>query len=264
MFPILFQIDPIVFYSLWVSLTLGLFIGFLVIYRLTPLRKNKLNFIAQNFLLLFFSALIGARVVFVLVHYNYYLINFTENGIVLGRLLEALFIWDKGLSGWGAIIGFMTALFFLCRSSEENFASWSDIFLPSFILILAFTNFGALLDGRNYGTPTDLPWGITLLNSQFAVPIHPIQGYAAIYCLLIFFVLYSLFRRINQPGTIAWLSIGLYSFFRFLEEFLRGDETITVLEIRLGHIISLIALIIAVTMLTKPYWLAKFKNRKTP
>ena len=222
MFPILLQIGPVTIYSLWIFIALGIFFSLLIVHKLTKLRLVKLAFLSENSLLIFFSGLIMARLVFIIYNFQY----FWEVITIEGHYLEPLFIWDKGLSIWGALLGVFISMFLLTRTAHEDFFAWSDILVVSILFGMTFSDIGAFLDGRNYGNPTELPWGVIMEPSQYAIPIHPVQLYAAIYSLLIGLILFHLFqhRLFKKPGIIALIGLTAYSFLRFLEEFLRGDE----------------------------------------
>jgi phosphatidylglycerol:prolipoprotein diacylglycerol transferase len=224
MYPILLQIGPFTIYSLWVFFAMGLFTSLLIVNKLAKSRLVKLSFLAENSLLIFFCGLILARTVFIIYNFPY----FWDIVVDQGQILEIFYVWDKGLSAWGGLIGVFGSLFLLCRKGKEDFLAWSDILVVSILFGMIFTDIGAFLDGRNYGAPTDLPWGVLVETSQYAIPIHPVQLYAAIYTGLIGLILYSIFNRpeFKISGGITILGGTLYCFFRFLEEFLRGDESI--------------------------------------
>ncbi len=223
MYPILLQVGSITIYSLWVLLALGIFTSLLVVNQLAKSRLTKLSFLAENSLLIFFCGLIMARILFIAYNFDLY----WNDVVIQGNLLDLVYIWDKGLSIWGGLLGIIGSLYLLCRKNKEDFLAWSDILVVSIFFGMIFTNFGAFLDGRNYGSPTDLPWGIIVETSQFAVPIHPVQVYASIYAGLIGLILILLFYRdqFKKSGGITWLGLSLFCLFRFLEEFIRGDES---------------------------------------
>jgi len=223
MYPILLQVGSLTIYSLWVLLALGIFTSLLIVNQLAKSRLTKLSFLAENSLLIFFCGLIMARILFIIYNFNF----FWDDVVNQGHVLDLIYIWDKGLSVWGALIGVLGSLYLLCRKSKEDFLAWSDIIMISIFFGMIFTDIGAFFDGRNYGSPTDLPWGIIVETSQYAVPIHPVQLYAAIYSGLIGLILFLLFSReqFKKSGGITWLGLTLYCFFRFLEEFIRGDES---------------------------------------
>lgn len=223
MFPIILQIGSFTIYSLWLFLAFGVFASLLIVNKLAKSRLNKLSFLAENSLLIFFCGLIFARILFIIYNFG----TFWDLVVVQGHILDIFYIWDKGLSIWGALLGVAVSLFLLCRRHKEDFLSWSDIIMVSIFFGMVFSNIGTFLDGRNYGSPTDLPWGIIVENSQYAVPIHPVQIYAAIYSGLIGLILLLVFNlnHFKKSGGITYLGLTLYCFFRFLEEFIRGDES---------------------------------------
>ncbi len=237
MFPILLQIEPITIYSLWIMLGIGFFASLILINNLVKYRKVKLSFLADNSIVIFFSGLILSRLVFVISNWQYFFADFSFQ-----TMFSFFYIWDKGLSPWGAIAGVYLALYFICKKKNSNFGAWADIFTASIIFAVFFAHLGAFLDGRNYGIPTNLPWGIMIDTSRYAIPIHPTQIYAAIYSLIIGITGLALFNneKFKENGLVSLLIVNVYSIFRFIEEFLRGDETIRLLGLRLPYLLALI------------------------
>lgn len=259
MYPTLIQIGPATLYSLWVFLALGIFLTLLIINKLAKSRLVKLNFLAENSLLIFFCGLIASRILFIIYNFFY----FWER-IVTGNFLELLYIWDKGLSVWGALIGIFLSLFLLGRRAKEDFLAWSDIIIVSMFFGAFIINIGAFLDGRNYGAPTDVPWAVILEASQYAIPIHPVQIYAAIYCAIIGITLYQLFNQnfLKKSGVITLTGVTAYCFFRFLEEFMRGDEANLLFGIiREAQIYSFLGLALGLFLLYR--YFRKYKQEHT-
>lgn len=242
MYPVILQIGPITIFSLWIMIAIGFFAALLVLNKLANKNRLKLNFITDHSLVIFFSGLIFARIAYVLANFNLYFQNPNLNNI-----LRIFYIWDRGLSVWGGILGLTLSLVYFARINNENTLRWLDIFVVSILSALVFGNIGAFLDGINYGRETSLPWGVIIDNSLYTVPIHPTQIYAALYCLLITIVLFNLFNHkiAKNPGQIAIIGSGLYSFFRFLEEFLRGDESNLFFGMREAQICALLGIIIS-------------------
>lgn len=257
MYPILLQIGPVTIFSLWLFVCFGFFISIVIINKLTHFRRVKLNFLANNSLLLFFTGLIFARLFFVALNYPYYLFEASQ-----GNFLEIFYIWDKGLSFWGGLSGLLISLYLLCKRQDEIFNDWTDVLSVSIIFAMAMGSMGAFLDGRNYGIPSDLPWAVLIESSLYAVPIHPVQIYAAIYCLLIGFILYKNFNNsfFKESGVITLMAVSSYSFFRILEEFLRGDEAIHIWIVRLPQILALLAFTASTYFLYRKYQEYKSSN----
>lgn len=252
MYPILVQLGPFTVYSLWVFVAIGFFMSLLMLHRLLQKDRSKLHFLAEHSLMLFFGGLLGARIDFILHNTSYFFGEFSIN-----HLLQILYIWDKGLSFWGAVIGITIVLYLLCRKKKENFLQWLDVIMISVGTGLIFGNIGSFLDGQNYGTETDLPWGVIIESSRFAIPIHPTQIYSAIYTLFITLLLYHLYFHAfgKREGNVTLIGIASYSGLRFIEEFLRGDESYYLLGLREAQIYCLLALIASAVV-----WYFRFKK----
>ncbi len=263
MFPILIQIGPLTIYSLWIFIAIGFFISLLVLTRLIKKSRLKIQFIADNSLIIFFTGLIAARLLFVIRDYKFYFIPFSPE-----NFLQVFYIWDKGLSIWGGIIGTATSLAILSYRAGENTKRWMDVICVSIIIAFVFGNIGTFLDGKNYGNETNLPWGVIMENSIYAVPIHPAQIYASIYCLILFISLYLLFGKNigKKDGNIAIIGMSCYSLLRFLDEFMRGDETNFILGLREGQIYALLGIVTGVILFfvnNRPNTITKTNHENT-
>jgi len=238
LYPILLQLGPVTIYSLWIFIGIGLFAALLIINKLAKKTRLKLQFLADYSLAIFFGGIIMARIFFVGRNYEYYFSDFNLNSF-----LQLFYIWDKGLSVWGGITGILLSLFYFCRKTGENALKWLDVMSVSILGAMSIANVGAFLDGRNYGNATNLPWGVQIENSIYAVPIHPVQIYAAIYCAILTFILMRLFNHkiAKKEGNIAIIAMISYGLFRFLEEFMRGDESNIILGLREAQIYALLA-----------------------
>ena len=240
MYPLLLQLDPITISSLWVLVATGFFVSLIVLFRLLGKDRAGLSFIAEHSLAIFFAGLIGARLIFVIWNYKYFFGSFD-----LGKFMEMFYIWDKKFSFTGGIIGIFLSIYYFCKKAHQNFLKWLDIVSISMLGGIIFGNIGAFLDGSNYGNETSLPWGMVFDSSRFAVPIHPVQIYAAISTAILFLIVYKiLWKKFNkQEGLTGMITIAAYSFLRFIEEFFRGDESNYLFNIRTDQIYALIAFI---------------------
>jgi len=246
MYPFLLEIGQITIYSLWVFTTIGFFAALLITTKLTTKNRLSLKFIADNSLTIFLSGLILARLTYVIYNFK---IFFQE--ISLNSFIHIFYIWDKGLSPWGGILGIYISLIILSKKQKQETLKWLDIITTSILGAMIFANIGTFLDGSNYGKATTMPWGVIIKNSIYTVPIHPTQIYATIYTLIITIILYNLTskRKSKYPGQITLIGIFLYSTSKFIEEFFRGDESNIILGLRETQIYVLITLTISLTIL---------------
>lgn len=245
MHPIIFQTKLLTLHSVWLAIGLAILVSTYTLIKLSDKNGLKIQFLSENSLRIFILIIMTARIVAVIENFSAYFYEVSASTI-----LQLFYIWDKGLSLWGGISGLIIAMFLICKkSTDQNFFKWLDVIIPSIIIGLAIVHTGTFFDGMAYGKPTGLPWGVNFANPavKYAVPIHPTQIYAFIYSTIIVSGLTILsqterIKRIEPAGFIGLLGAIAYLFFRFLEEFLRGDDTYLLLGIRVPQIIIFLLL----------------------
>lgn len=236
MIPILYESGFISIQTLWVFAVIAVLISsYLAIERLKRARANFTLLIEHSTFLLIWS-LIGARVVFFMTHGDTYLPSFD-----LRTFFNFFTIWDQGLSLWGALMGGAITLVYRLRKEEESISKWADALMVPLLLGLSIGTLGAFLGGYSYGEPTNLPWGVLYesFNVKYTVPVHPVQLYEFIAIGLILGAKRFLNKKtkwFEQEGNSALYLAGTYSLTCFLLEFLRGDDTLLILGIRLPQI----------------------------
>jgi phosphatidylglycerol---prolipoprotein diacylglyceryl transferase len=115
-------------------------------------------------------------------------------------------------------------------------ARTGDLFAPAVALGMAVGRWGCFLT-EQIGTPTSLPWGISISPEVAAripncvycaagVRMHPSFIYEIIFHAIMFAWLWRL--RLRAPGDGGLLKIYLlcYALFRFAVEFVRGNEAV--------------------------------------
>jgi phosphatidylglycerol---prolipoprotein diacylglyceryl transferase len=142
-----------------------------------------------------------------------------------------------------AVIGGITvAIVVMCAFAfftRMPFRRTLDALAPSLALGFAIANVGAFAGGANFGTRTNLPWGVTY-SSRLAslwngvplgTPLHPVPVYAALAELCIFALLLTMIARRDKwkirSGEIMGAWLFLHGVTSFVLNFLRGDLTAT-------------------------------------
>ncbi|NYG58128.1 prolipoprotein diacylglyceryltransferase [Nocardioides daedukensis] len=106
-----------------------------------------------------------------------------------------------------------------------------DLFAPAVAIGMAVGRIGCLLTELP-GTPTSMPWGITLdaeaaahTHAPVGVALHPSFVYEIAFHLIAFVLLWAWLRHKDLPPgeTFVWY-VAAYGVFRFLVEFVRGNE----------------------------------------
>lgn len=232
MIPILYESSWISLQTLWVFVVLGLLVSsYLAIQRL---RRERVNFTLliehSSFFLIW--GIIGARLAFFLFHTDAYMPGFD-----LRTLKNFFSIWDQGFSFWGAVFAITLALYYRLKKSEEDLNKWGDALMVPLYAGIILGDIGAFMGGYSYGSPTNLPWGVLYesYNVKYTVPVHPTQLYSILVLVLILWSKKKLsqknhfFQRSGNTALYLVTSLGLSSFFL---EFLRGDDTLLILGVR--------------------------------
>ncbi len=272
MHPLIFQSKYFTLQTIWLFFSLAIIVGAYVLIKLSLNNNLKIQFLTANSWKLILWTIVGARVVSVITNFRMYFFEFS-----LREIPPLFFIWDKELSLWGGAIGFFICLFLICKNSEQNFWRWLDVIVPAGIAAFALGHLGAFFGGMNYGSPTSLPWGVNFASPlvRYTIPIHPTQIYALVYSVLLTIILITLlngkkFDAEKNSGLLGLGGIFVYGVFRFLEDFVRGDDTILIFGIRMTKItIPLLIILTGVIIYLrynklreKPTFLNKFKRCK--
>ena len=218
MYPILIEFG---FFKIF---TYGLLVatGFLVAILLASSRAEKEELDSQKVLDLCFyvmvSALLGARLLYVIVEYRYF----------LDSPLEIFKFWKGGLVFYGGLIlGVLISLWYLKRNQMPMWKT-ADLLAPSIALGQLIGRWGCFFAGCCYGKKTDVAWGITFTDPRSLAPLeislHPTQVYLSLNAVFIFMFLMWLSKRKVFDGQILWSYGILYSIGRFLIEYFRGDD----------------------------------------
>lgn len=228
MYPILLQLTPSFFVkSSYFFMFLGLILATVFFVREATKNRLRVQFIVDILWRLVLGGIVGGRLFYVALNYQFYFFEFSISSII-----KSLAFWaDKSLSFWGVVFGVVLSFIHYANKRQENPQKWADSAMLSFLLFMVFVNFGAFLDGSNFGRPTESFVGVQFLNNinvKYLTPIHPTQLYAAFYCILIFMMLRIVQKnyRHQYEGLVFMLGVFMYSICRFVESFYRGDDSV--------------------------------------
>ena len=145
--------------------------------------------------------------------------------------LDALKVWQGGLSIYGAVLGGVLVLILAkkvlrLQTSTLNLFDW---LAPAVLLGQIVGRFGNFFNYEAYGLPTNLPWKMfvppdfRLAGYWGQAYYHPWFLYEALGNLLIFWLLIKHFKK-QGPGSLFFGYILLYNIWRFCLEFIRIDS----------------------------------------
>jgi phosphatidylglycerol:prolipoprotein diacylglycerol transferase len=266
------NINPIAltvgFFSLyWYALFLitGVFAAFLLAHYFVkrdeaPCTKEAL---ADLFLLLFFGALVGGRIGYVL-FYNFDLFLGAPLSIIVPYDFEhGVWTGISGMSYHGGWIGVILSLCWFTRTRGVDFWKMADFVALLTPVAIFFGRLGNFFNIELYGRVTTKPWGMFFPNVlPSGVLRHPSTLYEAFLEGMVLFIILILFRKkMPFPGALACLSLVGYAVVRFAGEYFREpDSQIGLLfneSLSLGQILSLAMFFMTVVIFM---WL-KHQNR---
>ena len=243
MYPVFFHIGSFKLY------TYGLFVALGFITAIWFSQKNARphgishQTISDIFFVILVSAIIGARLLYVLINFD----SFKSN------LVDIFKIWNGGLVFFGGFLAAVAAMAVCLKMKNLNFWKITDIISPGVALGHAMGRIGCFFAGCCYGKECALPFAIKFTNPETLAPmgvyLHPTQIYSVFSNLILFFILLWLQKRKKFNGMVFLSHIMLYSLFRSIIEFFRGDfrgdfffEFISLSQ-GIGILISMIALV---------------------
>lgn len=239
----LFEIFGIPIRSYGFMMVVGFALGLWRVTKVAQKRGINPDRIYDLSLIVLLSGVIGARIVFILLNLR------TES------FRDFFAVWNGGLSFHGGIILGVLSTYLYTKRVKLSFWKCADLLIPSVAIGYAFTRIGCFLNGCCYGAPTNLPWGVRFMEQgTLTPPSHPTQIYAFFANIVIFLILTKLEKLKRAPGFIFTSYLGLYSIYRFLNEFLRKGYSaeVSLFGLTQAQIVSIVLIVIcAVIVFTK-------------
>lgn len=132
----------------------------------------------------------------------------------------------QGLASHGGTLGLMIALIIYARKTKESILKTVDLLAIVAPLGACFIRLANLMNSEIIGIPTNVPWAFIFVRDD-NLPRHPAQLYEAIAYLLIFglmFYLYKTRRENLKHGFFFGLVITLIFVARFFIEFIKEKQ----------------------------------------
>ena len=234
---------PVYFYG--IILAIAIFVGVFCADFLFKKYYKKNSHIFEFAPYIIILGIIGARLYYCIVNYSYY----------INHPLEIFYIRQGGLSIHGMIIIGLISLFYFSKIYKIEFLKLTDSFLCATALAQSIGRWGNFFNSEAFGCPTDLPWKLYIpiqnrplefINFEY---FHPTFLYESILDLLIFLILFYLFKKFtNKPGLISGLYLILYSTARLITEQIRIDSALNIGSIPIAQLMSIILIIIGIIL----------------
>lgn len=239
MHPVLTRIFGIPIYSYGLFLALAFLVCIILILRRSIFIGIAPHHILDLCLYAIISGILGARILYVILNWDYYIMHPVE-----------IFLLNKGgLVFYGGFIAALITAILVVKRRKLPIWGIADIVILYLPLGQAIGRIGCFLNGCCYGKPTTSILGVqfpeySFAASQFGIEhlVHPTQIYSSLADVLIFLILGSRMRY-----RILWYMF-LYGTARFILEFFRADNPAVFYGLNIPQIISIIMIIIALIL----------------
>jgi len=161
------------------------------------------------------GVVLGGRIGYVL---------FYKLGYYSSHPLDALMVWQGGMSFHGGFLGVLVALALWGRVRGKTFFEVADFIAPCVPTGLAAGRLGNFINGELWGRPTDVPWAM-IFPQVDQLPRHPSQLYQfAGEGLALFAFLWWFAKKPRPVGAVSAAFLIGYGVMRFMAEFGREPD----------------------------------------
>lgn len=217
-------------FTLYMLLSLiGGFAAGIFMCRLTKKRGLDDNDTIVLLLISSIGVLLGGHLLYGITNIKYISAVFTAKG--LKAFINNITVIFGGSVFYGGLFGGLAVGYTYLRAKRLPIDVFSDMAAVVIPLFHAFARVGCFLSGCCYGKKSRFGFtahGNTLVPELNGVKRFPVQLLEALCCLVIFTLLYLLYKKSLQSviirGKLMYIYLILYSAVRFFDEFLRGDE----------------------------------------
>jgi prolipoprotein diacylglyceryl transferase len=231
-----------------IIICIGIFAGFgYFAYRA---RKVWISFddILDITLVTVITAVIGARLYFVI-----FFGGFLETGGTFwenlgGTLYNIVAIWNGGLAIYGGIIGGALAVYLMSRRKKIGFFKLTDMIVPGVMLGQIIGRWGNFCNGEAFGSETTLPWRMGLCNYETnyqMIYVHPTFLYESLWNLVGFILINVFYKKRKYHGEVTMWYFAWYGLGRAFIELLRTDS-LMLGSVRVSSLLSFVLVVVIV------------------
>lgn len=223
---------PVRWYGLmW---AVGLIISQQVMYYIFKDEDKPVKDVDTLTLYILIATLLGAR----LGHFLFY-----DPSVFITDPLEIILPPYSGLASHGAAAGILIGLYFFCRKMNYNYLWMVDRLVIVVCITGGFIRLGNFLNSEILGKPTDVPWAV-IFEQVDNIPRHPAQLYEAIYCFMLFALLFYIWKQKRNTvgnGFIFGVFLVVLWSLRFVDEFFKEvqEPFEQDLSLNMGQILSI-------------------------
>lgn len=252
---------------------IGLLLAYLIVKHLYKVQKVADEKFDPLFLYCFIGILIGARLGHCIFYEPGYFLSSGQHMVEM--LLPIRFTADgswhftgyEGLASHGGTLGIIIALLLYCRNMKMNAWFVVDTISIAVPTTACFIRLGNLMNSEIIGKVTDVPWAFIFVRED-QYPRHPGQLYEAIAYLIIFLLIFFIYKKKGPKsvgtGLYFGLCITLIFTFRFFIEYTKEIQVAfeAGLPMDMGQILSIPLILLGVWSIASSFKRAKAQEEK--
>ena len=198
--PVLLKLGPLELRWYGLLFVGSFFLGLMILTKIYK-REGKDPEVLDNLLIyIMIGAVLGSR----LVHCFFY-----EPDFYLSHPLEILKVWKGGLASHGTSIGIPIAIYLYTKKKKLNFLWQMDRVVIVTALGGSFIRLGNLFNSEIIGKAADVPWAFIFTRVD-NVPRHPTQLYESIGYLIIFLILFFIYKKKYKQLNDGFIFKNIY------------------------------------------------------
>ncbi|TAA71966.1 prolipoprotein diacylglyceryl transferase [Planococcus salinarum] len=245
--PIAFSLGPIDVHWYGVIIATGIVIAFLVGQQEMVKRGLHPEFLTDLLIWAVPLAIVGARIYYVMFEWD----NYKDNP---GEIFA---IWNGGLAIHGALIMSVIVAYIFTKRRNTPFLKVADILAPSILIGQAVGRWGNFINQEAHGGEVSRAFLENLFIPDWIINhmyidgayYHPTFLYESLWSLVGIIIL-LLLRKVNLVrGEMFFFYMIWYSVGRYFIEGMRTDSLYVVGDLRAAQLVSILAIIIAVTLI---------------
>ncbi len=219
--PVAIQIGPLAIRWYALAYIAGIVIGWRIARRLVEsapraaTREQMDDYVSWATL----GIILGGRLGYVL---------FYRPGYYIGQPLEALMVWQGGMSFHGGALGVILATWIFTRRQGLDPLRFGDRVAVVVPIGLFFGRLANFANGELWGRVTDVPWAMIFPHDPTGLPRHPSQLYqAGLEGIALSALLWFLWLRTDaraRTGTLTGALVAGYGVARIIGEFFRQPD----------------------------------------
>ncbi|HWV71862.1 MAG TPA: prolipoprotein diacylglyceryl transferase [Pseudosphingobacterium sp.] len=223
---------------------LAFFLSYVILLGIFKKEGKSQELLDKLTIYVFIGTVLGARLGHCLFYeFDYYKDHLLEMILPIRMVNGSLtFTGYQGLASHGGAIGIIVALLLYCRKTKVNFWWIADRLVIVAALSGAFIRMGNFFNSEIIGKPSQLPWSVVFTHVD-SIPRHPAQLYESIGYLIIFIVLYNLYKKntFQKPAFLFGIFMVTVFGLRFVMEFVKENQESfeSAMALNMGQILSI-------------------------